>query len=113
MIAELLRVGVLVAGGVVLAGGIYYVVRHGGEIADYQRFVAQTNLDRSAHKILLGAVELRARAVIQLGVLLLIATPILRVALALVAFAMERDRQYVMIAALVLTLLFIGLASGG
>jgi uncharacterized membrane protein len=48
-----------------------------------------------------------------LGVLLLIATPILRVAMALVGFAMERDRQYVLIAAIVLALLLYSLSAGG
>ncbi len=113
MIAWLLRIGVLVAGAVVLAGGAYYVARHGGESADYHKFVAQTDTDRLAHRIVAGALQLRARSVIQLGILLLIATPVLRVALALVGFALEKDRQYVVIAALVLTLLFISLVSGG
>ncbi len=113
MIAVLLRTGVLVAGAVVLAGGIYYLARHGGESATYHIFAAEADIDRSPSRIVAGAVGLRARSVIQLGVLLLIATPILRVAMALVGFAMERDRQYVLIAAIVLALLLYSLSAGG
>jgi uncharacterized membrane protein len=43
--------------------------------------------------------------IIQLGVLLLIATPVARVAFALVAFAIERDRLYVAVSATVLAVL--------
>ncbi len=113
MIAVLLRTGVLVAGSVVLAGGIYYVARHGGESANYHIFTAEADIDRSASRIVAAAMAWRARSIIQLGVLLLIATPILRVAMALVGFAMERDRQYVLIAAIVLALLLYSLSAGG
>ena len=112
MIATLLRTGVLVAGAVVLLGGIYYVAANGSDAADYHKFAAQAGADRLAHRIVAGAIALRPRSVIQFGVLLLIATPILRVAVALVGFAMERDRQYVIIAAIVLGLLLLSLVSG-
>jgi uncharacterized membrane protein len=112
LIAALLRTGVLVAGAVVLAGGVYYVAAHGGEAADYHKFGAQPDADRLVHRIVAGAIALRPRSVIQLGVLLLIATPILRVAVSLVGFAMERDRLYVTIAAIVLALLVYSLVSG-
>jgi uncharacterized membrane protein len=112
MIAALLRTGVLVAGAVVLAGGCYYLAAHGTETADYHKFGGQPEADRLVQRIVAGAIALRPRSVIQLGVLLLIATPILRVAVSLVGFAMERDRQYVTIAAIVLALLVYSLVSG-
>jgi uncharacterized membrane protein len=43
--------------------------------------------------------------IIQLGILLLIATPVARVAFALVAFAIERDRLYVAVSLIVLAVL--------
>jgi len=111
-IAALLRTGVLVAGAVVLAGGVYYLAAHGMETADYRKFGAQSNADRLVQQIVTGAIALRPRSVIQLGVLLLIATPILRVAVSLIGFTLERDRQYVTITAIVLGLLVYSLASG-
>jgi uncharacterized membrane protein len=50
--------------------------------------------------------------VILLGLLLLVATPIARVALSLVAFMRQRDRRYVLITAIVLAILLFSLAGG-
>ena len=46
------------------------------------------------------------------GLLLLIATPVARVALSLVAFVLQRDRLYVGITAFVLALLLASLVGG-
>lgn len=112
MISVLLRVGVLISGSVVLVGGIYYLLRHGGEIASYRVFHGAPAADRIVPQIVRSALSLRARSIIQLGLLLLIATPILRVAFSLVGFAMERDRVYVLITSIVLAVLLYSLISG-
>jgi uncharacterized membrane protein len=112
MVSVLLRTGVVISGLVVFSGGIYYVARHGHEIADHRTFRGEPSVDRIAGQIVTGALALRARSIIQLGLLLLIATPIARVAFSLVAFALERDRTYVVITAIVLTILLYSLISG-
>lgn len=112
MVSVLLRTGVLISAVVVFAGGIYYLVRHGGEPANYRHFAGQPSIDRIVTEIVKGAIALRARSVIQLGILLLIATPIARVAVSLVAFVLERDRTYVAITALVLAVLLVSLITG-
>lgn len=112
MVGVLLRAGVIISGSVVLAGGVYYLARHGGDPANYRDFQGQPAIDRIVSEIMAGAVSLRARSVIQLGILLLIATPIARVALCLVAFAFERDRVYVTITAIVLLVLLFSLITG-
>ena len=60
-----------------------------------------------------AAAAVRGRAIIQLGLLLLIATPVARVAFSLVAFLRERDRAYVLITSFVLALLLVSLAGLG
>jgi uncharacterized membrane protein len=60
-----------------------------------------------------GIVHLRGQAIIVSGLLLLIATPVLRVAASVVAFALERDRAFVAITAVVLLLLLASFALGG
>lgn len=55
--------------------------------------------------VLQGAVELRPFAVIELGALLLIATPVLRVAASVLLFFLERDYLYTGITLVVLALL--------
>jgi uncharacterized membrane protein len=106
MIAALLRAGVILSAVVVLLGGLCYLVRHGSEPADYRTFHGAP----AQYRTLSGVVAQRdCRAVIQLGLLLLIATPIARVAFSLVAFGMERDRIYVVVTTIVLIILLYSL----
>ena len=56
-----------------------------------------------------GLRNLRPQAIAQLGLLTLILTPMTRVAASLVLFAVERDRTYVVISAIVLAILLTGL----
>ena len=112
MISVLLRTGVLLSGAVVLTGGVYFVARHGSEPANYHTFNGQPSADRIISQIILGAFALRARSIIQLGILLLIATPVARVALSLVGFALERDRTYALITGTLLGILLYSLMSG-
>lgn len=88
MVTVLLRTGVLVSASVVFAGGVYYLSEHGSEPANYRHFAGQPSVDRVVSEIVGGAIALRPRSIIQVGILLLIATPIARVAVSLVAFAL-------------------------
>lgn len=112
MVSVLLRTGVTISGAVVLVGGVLYLVRHGYERVDYRVFHSQPAIDSRLPQIVAGVVGLRSRSIIQLGVLLLIATPIARVAVSLVGFALERDRTYVLITAIVLAVLLFSLIHG-
>lgn len=112
MVSVLLRTGVTISGAVVLAGGVLYLIRHGYERVDYHVFHSQPAIDSLLPQIVAGAASLRSRSVIQLGILLLIATPIARVAFSLVGFTLERDRTYVLITAIVLAVLLFSLIHG-
>jgi uncharacterized membrane protein len=111
-VSTLLRVGVIVSGIVVLIGGLLYLARHGRETLNYQNFHGQPSSERIIPQIIEGAFHLRGRSIIQLGILLLIATPVTRVALSLVGFALERDRTFVVITAIVLVILLYSLIHG-
>ncbi len=113
LLGRLLQVGVALSAAVVLAGGAVYLVRHGGARPHYGRFVGEPAELRSVTGILHAAAAGRGRAVIQLGLLLLIATPVARVAFSLFAFLRERDRAYVLITSFVLALLLVSLAGLG
>lgn len=112
VIGRLLRAGVLIAGLVVLAGGALYLLRHGHERPAYGVFQGQPADLRSVSGVLADLPTLRARAIIQLGLLLLIATPVARVVFALAAFALQRDRTYVVVTSIVLLALLYGLFWG-
>ena len=102
---RLLQWGVTLAGAVMLVGGAIYLSRHAGEIPDYKNFHGVLPQFKTVSGILHGVVALQGRAIIQLGVLLMIATPVFRVAFALAAFALERDWLYSVISGIVLALL--------
>lgn len=112
MVSVLLRTGVLISGTVVVGGGILYLVRHASEHVNYHVFHVQPAIDSSIGHIVSGALTARSRSIIQLGLLLLIATPIVRVGLSLLGFALERDRNYVFITAIVLLVLLFSLIHG-
>ncbi len=112
MVSTLLRAGVVISGAVVFVGGLHYLARHGHEYADHHSFHGEPSVDRLVGQIIGGAIDFRARSIIQLGLLLLIATPIARVAVSLVGFALEGDRAYVVITVIVLSVLLYSLISG-
>ena len=99
---RLLQVGVLLASFVMLAGGILYVRAHHAGIPDYRVFKSEPQALRHVSGVLEGVVAGRSAAIIQLAVLLLIATPVARVAFALIAFGIERDKLYIAVSGVVL-----------
>lgn len=109
LVGNLLRYGVLIAAAITVVGGIMLLVQHGGKPADYHVFASEPGMLRSVGGIIRGAVSLDSRAIVQLGLLFLIATPIARVAFSLVAFAIQRDRLYVVTTLLVLAILLYSL----
>ena len=111
VIGNLLRAGVLVAALIVLAGGILYLYKYGGEPADYHEFHGVDPRFCSPIGIARAATTGSRRAIIQLGLLVLIATPVARVLFSVFAFARERDWAYVCITLVVLVILLYSLFS--
>jgi uncharacterized membrane protein len=113
VMGRLLRTGVLLAATVVLAGGSMYVSQHAGLRPNYRVFVAQPLRLRHPAFLVRGIGKGDAAAIIEFGILLLVATPICRVIFAVIAFAIERDRLYVAISLAVLGVLLFGMLRGG
>jgi uncharacterized membrane protein len=112
VIGRLLQIGVLLAAVVVLIGGAMLLAEYGAIPANFTRFKGEDPVLKSIGSIVHGVMTGDSRAIVQLGLVLLIATPVSRVALTLVAFAVQRDRVYVLVTAVVLTLLLYGLFWG-
>lgn len=104
-IGNLLRIGLLVAGVVVLIGGIVYLIRHGREPINYTQFKGEPSGLTSIPAIIQSVLAFKARGIIQLGLILLVATPLARVVFSLIAFAIQRDKIYVAITLIVLIIL--------
>src|SRR2546426_2662678 len=112
LMGELLRTGVLLAALVVLVGGVVYLTRHSMPIMNYQVFQGEPTELRTISGILHEALALRGRGLIQLGLLILIATPVARVAFSVFAFLYQGDRKYVLFTLVVLGLLLFSLLGG-
>ncbi|HET7551714.1 MAG TPA: DUF1634 domain-containing protein [Gemmatimonadaceae bacterium] len=112
MVGNLLRIGVLVAAAVALLGGIAFMIHHGSLVPDHSVFRGQPAMLSSLTGVIAGASALQPAAIVQLGIVLLIATPVARVLLTLIAFALQRDWMYVLISAIVLALLAYSLIVG-
>jgi uncharacterized membrane protein len=113
IMGRLLRTGVILAAVFVLTGGVVYVVRHPEPVTDYRVFQGEPEELRTVPGIIHEALALHGRGLIQLGLLILIATPIARVAFSVVAFLYQRDWTYVMVTLVVLGLLVYSLLGGG
>jgi uncharacterized membrane protein len=105
IIGNLLRAGVLLAAAVVLFGGVLYLASHHADRVSYRHFSAGGDAIQSVGGVLQSAAHLDSEGLIQLGLLLLIATPVARVALAVVGFALEKDRLYAVVSLIVLLIL--------
>jgi len=110
VIGNVLRYGVLLSAAVVLFGAFLLVVSTGtsdtsGILTYHPDQVPHGNYDVSFQALVNGLEGFSAYSWIELGVIFLIATPVSRVLISVFLFAAERDRLYVAITAVVLTLL--------
>jgi uncharacterized membrane protein len=113
VVGNLLRLGVVVSALVVFAGGVLFLARHGRErVEDRHEFKGEPEEFRKPGLIVQAAARGRSQGLIQLGLLLLIATPVARVVFSAFAFLRQRDYTYVAITLLVLAVLLYSLFSG-
>jgi len=105
VMGRLLITGVIISGSLILVGGIYYLIQHGFSIPHFKTFRGEPSNLRSVSQIFKGVAHLDSLSIIQLGLLLLIATPVARVIFAVVGFFMEKDFLYVVISLIVLAII--------
>jgi uncharacterized membrane protein len=112
MIGRMLQFGVLAAAIVTIFGGILLLIQHGSVVPDYRTFVGGPDYVTSLGGIARGVAAFRSESIVQLGLVLLVATPVARVAFTLVAFILQRDRIYIILTTVVLVVLLFGLIFG-
>lgn len=113
IVGNLLRTGVILSAAVVLIGAFIYLGRHWNTPADYRIFRGEPSDYRSLGAILHSAFSWHGRGFIQLGLVLLIATPVARVAFSIWGFAAEHDRMYTIFTLIVLVILLYSLLGSG
>ncbi len=109
IIGQVLRAGTLLSCAVTIVGFGIYLWQQGSTRPEYRVFHAANGKLIGLASLLPSAFHGTPLAIIQLGILLLIATPVARVAFLVGAFALERDRMYVSVSALVLAILLYSL----
>jgi uncharacterized membrane protein len=112
-IAHMLRIGVIVAAMLVFLGGILYLTGTNAPVPHYSHFHPVASDMGSFSVVLSGISVLRPESFIQLGILVLIATPVLRVIFCIVGFGMERDWLYVSVSVTVFAVLIYSLLRAG
>jgi uncharacterized membrane protein len=111
-VAAMLRFGVSLAALVVLVGGILLLRHPWTHTPDFSHFEVADKSLTSLGGIFRGATQLKPRSIIQLGLILLIATPVARVVFCVVGFARQRNKLYVAVSAFVLVILIYSLSTG-
>ena len=112
LIGRLLRWGVMISAAVVITGAAVYLTRYGMTRPDYSQFRGEPGTLHSPTGIVLGLLHGSSRDWIQLGLLLLIATPVVRVAFSIFAFLVEGDLLYVGVTMVVFVVLIYSLFAG-
>ncbi len=112
-ISVLLRVGVMLSAAVVIVGGVLYLFHNSHGIPENHIFRGEPADLRQVPGVLHDVLALQERGIIQLGILLLILTPVARVAFSVFAFWQQRDQLYIIITLTVLIILVHGLLSTG
>jgi len=110
VIGKVLRYGVILSGLIIILGTAGLIASKGisetGAFLNYNpNAVPHDGIDVSPAGLLQGLAALSAFSWIELGVVVLIATPVARVLISVFLFAAEKDRLYVLITAVVLALL--------
>jgi uncharacterized membrane protein len=112
VIGWVLRAGVFISMSIVFLGGVLYLYRHGHTTADYHEFKGIPDFIHSVPGVINGILTFRGRAIIQAGIILLIATPVIRVVFSAIGFILEKDYLYTGITLIVLFIIIISALSG-
>jgi uncharacterized membrane protein len=105
VIGQLLRTGVIVSSAVVLAGGIVYLIRHGGQQPQFGTFRGEPDKMKTPSAMWHAIWRGEGRPLIAFGLLLLILTPIARIIFSVFGYLLERDYLYVLITLFVLAVI--------
>ena len=110
-LAQLLRIGVIVSAVVVFAGGVMFLIENGASRPDYHVFHGERPDLVSMHRVVMECLSGHPRALVQTGIVLLIATPFARVLFSLFEFLKNRDWIYSLFTLIVFCVLAYGLFS--
>jgi len=122
LVSRVLEIGVVVSLALLVVGSVLLFIRgdsgYGQSLHDTTRLThppqrgVSAAFPHSVQAVFSGVAHGRPYAVIGLGLLVLIATPVVRVAATLVGFVRAKDASYIAITAIVLAVLLLSFALG-
>jgi len=116
VISTILRVGVISSLALVVFGLSVMFLQHPHSLNSAESYQALTSTHaaypHTIGDVFLGVGSFQGEAIIGLGLLMLIATPVMRVAVSIFAFIVHRDKVFTAITTLVLLLLFLSFVLG-
>ena len=111
-VGNILRIGVFFAAIFVLVGGVIYLAQNGQAAPHYRIYHGEPSNLKDISGIVRDTLNFQGKGMIQLCLVLLIATPVARVALSTFAFARQHNMPCVLISCIVLAFLAISLIGG-
>lgn len=102
IVSHVLRYGVLLSFLVVMLGSVLLFVEGGQTVAVR---LTGAPLPHSPAEVIAGLLRFDPKSIIDFGLMLLIATPVMRVAVSVIAFLVEEDFVYTLITLFVLLVL--------
>jgi uncharacterized membrane protein len=116
IISAVLRVGVVTSLLVIVVGSLLTFLHHPEYVSSASDLSRLTQpgaaVPHSLHEVVTGIAKLHGQSIVAAGLLLLILTPVVRVAVSILAFRAQRDRTYVLITSAVLVLLLLSFVLG-
>jgi uncharacterized membrane protein len=109
IIGKLVRMLVIAAACIVAVGGAFYLPNYWASSPGYSIFRGEPLFLRSPQGIIASMLSHDSRCLVQFGILLLIAIPMIRVAAYLASFLAKRDWLYSVITCIVFVLLLISI----
>jgi uncharacterized membrane protein len=109
IVGALLRIGVIVSAVIALVGGTLYLAANSGVRVDYGVFHGEPLSLRRLPGIVTEAAALHPRGLMQLGIALLLGTPLMRVVLSALSFALQKDALYLVVTLMVFSILLFSL----
>jgi uncharacterized membrane protein len=116
IISTLLRIGVGLSLAVIVMGTLISFFHHPGYLWSFRDLTDLTSPGKAFPHTLLdtlaGVLALRGEAIVTAGLLLLIATPVMRVAISILAFALQKDWIFTLLTTAVLAFLLLSFLLG-
>ena len=109
LLSTVLRSGVLLSAMLVGIGAILHLLHGGTPSSTYHPFRRSPFITSRLHELIHGFETEPGRSLVQVGLLVLIATPVLRVALSIGVFLKQRDLTYVIVTLFVFVVLMFSL----